>query len=70
VLYSPERLVKIAEEAAKGETVFSADDRIGLVNDASALAKAGFSDTSAVLSVANTLRHEHDRKSSYLISAT
>ncbi|KIP07998.1 hypothetical protein PHLGIDRAFT_105051 [Phlebiopsis gigantea 11061_1 CR5-6] len=48
-LYTPERLVKIAEEAAKEDSVFGLEDRVGLVYDALALAKAGYLDVSAAL---------------------
>jgi aminopeptidase 2 len=63
VLYSPERLSKIAAEASKGDAVFSADDRIELVGDVAALAKAGFIDTSAALAVTDQLRNESQRES-------
>jgi aminopeptidase 2 len=59
VLYTPERLSKIAAEAGKGEDVFSIDDRIGLVSDAAALAAAGFMKTSAALEMVDKLRHEN-----------
>jgi aminopeptidase 2 len=62
VLYSPERLIKIAAEAAEGEGVFSIDDRIGLVSDAAALAGAGFAKTSAVLQMVHELRNEPHRE--------
>ncbi|KAF8151622.1 hypothetical protein B0H34DRAFT_135147 [Crassisporium funariophilum] len=42
VLYTPERLALIAAEAAKENSPFSLDDRIGLVHDVMALSKAGF----------------------------
>jgi aminopeptidase 2 len=58
VLYSSKRLTKIASVAAEGESIFSQDDRIGLVNDAAALAKAGFIPASAALAVADRLRGE------------
>jgi aminopeptidase 2 len=61
VLYSPERFIKIAAEAAKGENVFSIDDRIGLVSDAAALAGAGFAKTSAALEMIHQLRNEPHR---------
>jgi aminopeptidase 2 len=62
VLYTPERLSKIAAEAGKGEDVFSIDDRIGLVNDATALARAGLMKTSAALEMVDKLRHETHRE--------
>lgn len=48
-LYTPERLVKIAEEAAKEDSAFGLEDRVGLVYDALALAKAGYLDVTAAL---------------------
>jgi aminopeptidase 2 len=54
VLYSPERLLAIATEAAKPNSAFSLDDRIGLVHDAMALAKAGHLRASAALALINT----------------
>jgi aminopeptidase 2 len=65
MLYSPERISKIAAEMAKGEAVFKADDRIGLVGDAAALAKAGFMQTSAAFVVADQLRDESQRECSF-----
>ncbi|THH32969.1 hypothetical protein EUX98_g1220 [Antrodiella citrinella] len=60
VLYSPERLDKIAEEAAKHDSVFSLEDRIGLLMDAPALAQAGYVKTSSSLSLVNKLREEKE----------
>jgi aminopeptidase 2 len=62
VLYTPERLSKIAAEAGKGDDVFSIDDRIGLVSDAAALAGAGFMKTSAALEMVDKLRQENHRE--------
>ena len=59
-LYSPERLVAIAKEAAKGDAVFSFDDRIGLVYDALALAKAGYLDVSSALSLYEAFKDEKE----------
>ncbi|TCD67017.1 Aminopeptidase 2 mitochondrial [Steccherinum ochraceum] len=56
VLYANDRLEKIADEAAKKASVFSLEDRIGLLNDAPALAKAGCIKTSGVLSLIYKLR--------------
>lgn len=55
MLYSPERAQKIAEEATKGDSVFSVDDRMGLVHDSTALAKAGYVKTSSVLDLAEMM---------------
>jgi aminopeptidase 2 len=60
VLYSPERLASIATEAAKGDAVFSLKDRIGLVHDAYALARAGFSKVSSALTLVDTLKDEKE----------
>ncbi|THH28051.1 hypothetical protein EUX98_g6136 [Antrodiella citrinella] len=58
VLYSTERLDKIAEEAAKANSIFSLEDRMGLLMDAPALAQAGYVKTSSSLSLVNKLREE------------
>ncbi|KAI0050503.1 leucyl aminopeptidase [Auriscalpium vulgare] len=58
VLYTPERLAAIGAEAAKPDSVFSLNDRIGLVHDALALSKAGYLKDSASLSLFHTLREE------------
>ncbi|BEJ17486.1 hypothetical protein CspHIS471_0608870 [Cutaneotrichosporon sp. HIS471] len=51
VAYSPERLAKLGSQAAS----FSAADRLGLMSDASALAQAGYTPTSAALALAAAL---------------
>lgn len=63
VLYTPERLISIAKEAAKENSVFSLEDRIGLVHDALALARAGYLDVSAALSLYDVFRNEKERVS-------
>jgi aminopeptidase 2 len=60
VLYTPERLAKIATEAARGYSGFSFNDRIGLVHDSMALAKAGFSDVSSALTLVDIFRSEKE----------
>lgn len=60
VLYTPERLASIATEAAKGNEVFSLKDRIGLVHDAYALARAGFSKVSSALTFVDILKDEQE----------
>ncbi|EIW80374.1 leucyl aminopeptidase [Coniophora puteana RWD-64-598 SS2] len=60
VLYPDERLTRITNEAAKGEEVFSLNDRIGLVHDVFALSKAGFMDLSGALNAVNILHDEKD----------
>lgn len=59
VLYSDERFAAIAKEAAKGDAVFSLNDRIGLVHDIMALSKAGFCKVSSALTIVDIL---HDEK--------
>ncbi|THH28050.1 hypothetical protein EUX98_g6135 [Antrodiella citrinella] len=60
VLYATERLDKIAEEAAKANSIFSLEDRMGLLMDAPALAQAGYVKTSSSLSLINKLREEKE----------
>ncbi|KAG5639615.1 hypothetical protein H0H81_010817 [Sphagnurus paluster] len=60
VLYTPERLSKIAEEAAKEDSIFSLNDRIGLVYDAMALSKAGLAKLSSALTLLDGLKHEKE----------
>ncbi|KIO32561.1 hypothetical protein M407DRAFT_213745 [Tulasnella calospora MUT 4182] len=60
VAYTPERLKKIGEEAAKENSVFSLEDRMGLVSDALILAKAGISQTSAALDLIKSLKSEKE----------
>ena len=62
VLYTPERLEKIAQEAVKANSAFTLEDRIGLVYDALALTKAGYLNVSSVLSLYDILRHEKECK--------
>lgn len=60
VLYTPERLSKIAGEAAQVDSPFSVDDRMGLVYDAMALSKAGLSKLSSALTLIDKLRNEKE----------
>lgn len=60
MLYAPERLVAIAREAAKDGSMFSLEDRIGLVYDALALAKAGYADISSALALYEVFRDEKE----------
>lgn len=55
VAYSPDRLALLGHEAAKTDSIFSLEDRVGLVNDAHTLAKAGYGETSGTLSLLKTL---------------
>ncbi|KAL1672234.1 hypothetical protein EV122DRAFT_284153 [Schizophyllum commune] len=57
VLYTPERLAQIGLEAAKEDSLFTLDDRIGLINDAFATAKAGLSKLSSSLTLVELLRN-------------
>jgi aminopeptidase 2 len=60
VLYTPERLAKIASETAKEDSVFTLNDRIGLVHDSMALARAGFAKLSSAMNLVNILRNEKE----------
>ncbi|KAF5386636.1 hypothetical protein D9615_001831 [Tricholomella constricta] len=60
VLYTPERLSKIAEEAAKDDSIFSLNDRIGLVHDSMALSKAGLAKLSSALTLVDGLKNEKE----------
>ncbi|KAF7351371.1 Aminopeptidase 1 [Mycena sanguinolenta] len=60
VLYSPDRLKAIGAEAAKEASVFSVADRVGLVNDAFALAKADLLKMSDALCLSYDLRSEKE----------
>ncbi|ODN83394.1 hypothetical protein L202_01538 [Cryptococcus amylolentus CBS 6039] len=51
VAYSPERLVKLGQQASS----FTIEDRVGLVSDAATLARAGYGKTSGALSLINEL---------------
>lgn len=62
MLYTPERLSKIADEAAQVDSPFSVDDRMGLVYDAMALSKAGLSKLSSALTLIDKLRNEKECK--------
>ncbi|KAK7693087.1 hypothetical protein QCA50_002652 [Cerrena zonata] len=59
VLYTPERLAVIAKEAAKPQgSLFTFEDRIGLINDSPALAKAGLVQLSSTLTLIDNFRNE------------
>ena len=53
---------KIGVEAAKKDSLFSMNDRMGLVNDVFALSFAGFGKTSAALNLVNNLHQEEECK--------
>ncbi|KAL9931881.1 hypothetical protein V8E36_009196 [Tilletia maclaganii] len=65
VAYSAERLAKLGAEAAKRDSAFTLEDRVGLVADASTLARAGYSKTSGALNLILALREEP----TYLVNA-
>jgi aminopeptidase 2 len=54
-LYEPKTLAKIAREAAKDDSVFSLNDRLGLVYDSVALSKAGLAQVSSALTLIDIL---------------
>ncbi|TFK50212.1 hypothetical protein OE88DRAFT_1736470 [Heliocybe sulcata] len=60
VLYTPERLAKTASEAAKENSVFTLNDRMGLVYDTMALSKAGFTKLSSALTLMEILKDEKE----------
>jgi aminopeptidase 2 len=62
VLYTPERLAKIATEAAKKDSVFSLSDRVGLLYDVSELSKAGLTQVSSLLTLIDIWRNETNCK--------
>jgi aminopeptidase 2 len=62
VLYTPERLASIATEAAKDKSIFSLDDRLGLVHDAFALSKAGLAKVSSALTLVDLWKNEKERE--------
>jgi aminopeptidase 2 len=63
VLYTPTRLAAIAREAAKSDSIFSLADRMGLVQDSFALAKAGYLTLSSALNLIYELRVEKECES-------
>jgi hypothetical protein len=62
VLYTPERLEKIATEAAKNDLIFSPRDRIGLLKDVSELSNAGLTLVSSLLTLVDIWRGETNCK--------
>lgn len=58
VLYTPERLSKLGDEASKKNSALSLNDRIGLVQDAFVLAKSGYGPTSGALNLISKLSAE------------
>ncbi|KAF8969809.1 leucyl aminopeptidase [Flammula alnicola] len=60
VLYTPERLAQIAAEAAKEDSVFSLNDRMGLAQDSFALSKAGLATLSSSLTLVDLWKNEKE----------
>ncbi|KAI0064927.1 hypothetical protein BV25DRAFT_1914077 [Artomyces pyxidatus] len=60
VLYTPERLATIAAESEKSDSLFSVNDRMGLVHDAMAPSKSGLLKLSAALNLLYILREEEE----------
>ncbi|KAF8682603.1 ERAP1-like C-terminal domain [Rhizoctonia solani] len=58
--YTPERLAKLGEEASRSGSVFSLEDRVGLVSDAMVLARAGYGKTSGGLNLISRLHDESE----------
>ena len=67
-MYTPERLSAIATEAAKENSIFSLDDRLGLVHDAFALSKAGLAKVSSALTLVDLWKNEQEREAFFLVS--
>ncbi|KAF9533369.1 leucyl aminopeptidase [Crepidotus variabilis] len=60
VLYTPERLAVIAAEATKENSIFSLEDRLGLVQDSFASAKAGLAKVSGALTLVESWENENE----------
>lgn len=60
VVYSPEHLAKLGDEASKKKSAFGLNDRIGLVQDAYVLAKSGYGKTSGALNLTSKLANEDE----------
>ncbi|KAJ7641728.1 leucyl aminopeptidase [Roridomyces roridus] len=58
VLYTPDRLSKIAKEATKDNSALSLKDRIGLIYDIAALSTAGLTPLSSLFSLVDIWRNE------------
>ncbi|EUC58817.1 leucyl aminopeptidase [Rhizoctonia solani AG-3 Rhs1AP] len=56
--YTPERLSKLGEEAARLGSAFALEDRVELISDAMTLARAGYGKTSGGLDLISHLRDE------------
>ncbi|KAI0806986.1 peptidase family M1-domain-containing protein [Fomes fomentarius] len=64
--YSAERLAKLGQQVAAKDSPFSLADRMGLVGDALALSKAGYTPVSSALELISTLKDEKE----YLVWGT
>ena len=53
-------MAKISAEAAKPDSAFSLNDRIGLVLDSVAMAQAGLSNTSSMFTLINGLKGDKE----------
>jgi len=60
VNYTPERLAKLGEEASKPDGHLTLNDRMGLVQDATVLAKAGYGKTSGALTLMSKMASEKE----------
>jgi hypothetical protein len=66
ISYTPERLEKIATEAAKEDSVFSLSDHIRLLYNVSELSKAGLTQVSSLLTLFNIWRNKMNCEGSSL----
>lgn len=67
MLYTPERLATIAAEAAKDDSIFSLDDRLGLVHDVFALSKAGLAKISSAFTLVDLWKDEKESEAYILV---
>ena len=58
VRYPPDRIAKIAAEASKKNSLVSLEDKLGLLSDSLALARAGYAETSSVLDLIKGFKSE------------
>lgn len=58
VAYTHQHLAALAHAAAQHDSVFTAEDRLGLLNDAFTLAQAGYTNTSAALDLLHAWKGE------------
>ncbi|KAJ7063121.1 leucyl aminopeptidase [Mycena amicta] len=60
VLYTPERLAKIASAAAKEDSIFTLEDRMGILYDITSFSKAGLAQPSGLLTVISAWKNEKE----------